>query len=164
MWHVTQDAVMLCHVMLCYVGGPGAPGSVVGYHVRLDAAVTQDTQLLFCTTGILLRRWDYHMLFRDQEFNILTLPQFNCYQLVVYHRATSSGAYVWMSCIVVWILCLQLVCVDLLLASHYIDWSICIVASNWALLLNRSQSFLAKQSEHCEAGFCSRDVLLISDC
>ncbi len=28
----------------------------VGYHVRLDAATTRDTRLLFCTTGILLRR------------------------------------------------------------------------------------------------------------
>jgi len=28
----------------------------VGYHVRLDAASTRDTRLLFCTTGILLRR------------------------------------------------------------------------------------------------------------
>ncbi len=26
------------------------------YHVRLDAASTRDTRLLFCTTGILLRR------------------------------------------------------------------------------------------------------------
>lgn len=28
----------------------------VGYHVRLDAATSRDTRLLFCTTGILLRR------------------------------------------------------------------------------------------------------------
>lgn len=28
----------------------------VGYHVRLDAAATHSTRLLFCTTGILLRR------------------------------------------------------------------------------------------------------------
>ncbi len=35
-------------------GSPGA--STVGYHVRLDAAVTRDTRLTFCTTGILLRR------------------------------------------------------------------------------------------------------------
>jgi ATP-dependent RNA helicase DHX29 len=28
----------------------------VGYHVRLDAATTRDARLLFCTTGILLRR------------------------------------------------------------------------------------------------------------
>ncbi len=34
----------------------GTPGSMVGYHVRLDAASTRDTRLLFCTTGILLRR------------------------------------------------------------------------------------------------------------
>ncbi len=31
-------------------------GSRVGYHVRLDAAMTRSTRLLFCTTGILLRR------------------------------------------------------------------------------------------------------------
>ena len=35
--------------------GSGA-GSRVGYHVRLDAAMTRETRLLFCTTGILLRR------------------------------------------------------------------------------------------------------------
>ncbi|CAK0787622.1 hypothetical protein CVIRNUC_010844 [Coccomyxa viridis] len=35
---------------------PGQPGSAVGYHVRLDAASTRATKLLFCTTGILLRR------------------------------------------------------------------------------------------------------------
>ena len=37
-------------------GGPGARGNRVGYHVRLDAAYTKDTRLLFCTTGILLRK------------------------------------------------------------------------------------------------------------
>jgi len=35
---------------------PGAPGGVVGHHVRLDPAHTRATRLLFCTTGILLRR------------------------------------------------------------------------------------------------------------
>jgi ATP-dependent RNA helicase DHX29 len=35
---------------------PGVKGSKIGYHVRLDAARTSDTRLLFCTTGILLRR------------------------------------------------------------------------------------------------------------
>ena len=34
----------------------GKPGSCVGYHVRLDAAAHKGTRLLFCTTGILLRR------------------------------------------------------------------------------------------------------------
>lgn len=29
---------------------------MTGYHVRLDDASTRDTRLLFCTTGILLRR------------------------------------------------------------------------------------------------------------
>ena len=33
-----------------------AAGSRVGYHVRLDASMTRATRLLFCTTGILLRR------------------------------------------------------------------------------------------------------------
>ena len=37
-------------------GGPGAGGNRVGYHVRLDAAYTKETRLLFCTTGILLRK------------------------------------------------------------------------------------------------------------
>jgi HrpA-like RNA helicase len=32
-------------------GAPGTPGSTVGYHVRLEAASTRDTRLLFCTTG-----------------------------------------------------------------------------------------------------------------
>ncbi|KAK9832693.1 hypothetical protein WJX81_000845 [Elliptochloris bilobata] len=35
---------------------PGSEGAIVGYHVRLDAATTAATRLLFCTTGILLRR------------------------------------------------------------------------------------------------------------
>eukprot|EP00887_Chlorella_sp_A99_P005373 scaffold1.g5373.t1 len=35
---------------------PGASDGRVGYHVRLDAAATAATRLLFCTTGILLRR------------------------------------------------------------------------------------------------------------
>jgi ATP-dependent RNA helicase DHX29 len=35
---------------------PGAPGASVGYQVRLDAARTSSTQLLFCTAGIMLRR------------------------------------------------------------------------------------------------------------
>ena len=30
--------------------------AAAGYHVRLDAATTAATRLLFCTTGILLRR------------------------------------------------------------------------------------------------------------
>jgi ATP-dependent RNA helicase DHX29 len=35
---------------------PGAPGASVGYQVRLDAARSAATRLLFCTAGILLRR------------------------------------------------------------------------------------------------------------
>lgn len=38
------------------MAAPGRPGSHIGYHVRLDAATSPDTCLLFCTTGILLRR------------------------------------------------------------------------------------------------------------
>ncbi len=36
--------------------GPGAVGAHVGYQVRNEAALTSSTRLLFCTTGILLRR------------------------------------------------------------------------------------------------------------
>ncbi|XP_028762861.1 DExH-box ATP-dependent RNA helicase DExH7, chloroplastic isoform X2 [Neltuma alba] len=35
---------------------PGSHGSLVGYQVRLDSARNEKTKLLFCTTGILLRR------------------------------------------------------------------------------------------------------------
>lgn len=35
---------------------PGAVGSLVGYQVRLDSARNEKTKLLFCTTGILLRK------------------------------------------------------------------------------------------------------------
>ncbi|CAN1828931.1 DExH-box ATP-dependent RNA helicase DExH7, chloroplastic [Linum perenne] len=35
---------------------PGADGSLVGYQVRLDSARNDGTKLLFCTTGILLRK------------------------------------------------------------------------------------------------------------
>nr|APO15850.1 helicase [Sesuvium portulacastrum] len=35
---------------------PGLDGSLVGYQVRLDSARNDQTKLLFCTTGILLRR------------------------------------------------------------------------------------------------------------
>ncbi|XP_031390935.1 DExH-box ATP-dependent RNA helicase DExH7, chloroplastic [Punica granatum] len=35
---------------------PGSRGSLVGYQVRLDSARTDKTKLLFCTTGILLRK------------------------------------------------------------------------------------------------------------
>ena len=36
--------------------GPGKSGSLVGYSVRFDSAVTSESRLVFCTTGILLRR------------------------------------------------------------------------------------------------------------
>ncbi|KAI4298953.1 hypothetical protein L6164_032458 [Bauhinia variegata] len=35
---------------------PGSDGSLVGYQVRLDSARNENTKLLFCTTGILLRK------------------------------------------------------------------------------------------------------------
>uniref|UniRef100_A0A804K786 Helicase ATP-binding domain-containing protein n=2 Tax=Musa acuminata subsp. malaccensis TaxID=214687 RepID=A0A804K786_MUSAM len=35
---------------------PGSDGSLVGYQVRLDVARNEKTKLLFCTTGILLRK------------------------------------------------------------------------------------------------------------
>ncbi|XP_020527145.1 DExH-box ATP-dependent RNA helicase DExH7, chloroplastic isoform X1 [Amborella trichopoda] len=35
---------------------PGSNGSLVGYQVRLDSARNEKTRLLFCTTGILLRK------------------------------------------------------------------------------------------------------------
>ncbi|KAK4804565.1 hypothetical protein SAY86_004382 [Trapa natans] len=35
---------------------PGSKGSLVGYQVRLDSARNDKTKLLFCTTGILLRK------------------------------------------------------------------------------------------------------------
>ena len=40
----------------CERGGVGGSGSLVGHHVRLDAKITNQTRLTFCTTGILLRR------------------------------------------------------------------------------------------------------------
>ncbi|KAM1735057.1 hypothetical protein ACFX11_020446 [Malus domestica] len=36
---------------------PGSKGSLVGYQVRLDSASNDKTKLLFCTTGILLRKF-----------------------------------------------------------------------------------------------------------
>ncbi|KAL4654864.1 hypothetical protein ACB092_01G411400 [Castanea dentata] len=36
---------------------PGSDGSLVGYQVRLDSARSEKTKLLFCTTGILLRKF-----------------------------------------------------------------------------------------------------------
>eukprot|EP00958_Prasinococcus_capsulatus_P005428 scaffold526_cov356-Prasinococcus_capsulatus_cf.AAC.4 len=36
--------------------GPGNGNSLIGYHVRLDPKYSSSTRLLFCTTGILLRR------------------------------------------------------------------------------------------------------------
>lgn len=38
------------------VGDPVGVGGLVGYSVRLDSKSSQQTRLLFCTTGVLLRR------------------------------------------------------------------------------------------------------------
>eukprot|EP00883_Tetradesmus_obliquus_P006330 jgi/Sobl393_1/16814/SZX72388.1 len=38
------------------VGDPAGVGGLVGYSVRLDSKTSQYTRLLFCTTGVLLRR------------------------------------------------------------------------------------------------------------
>jgi ATP-dependent RNA helicase DHX29 len=39
---------------------PGSDGSLIGYQVRLDSARNEKTRLLFCTTGILLRKLMVH--------------------------------------------------------------------------------------------------------
>lgn len=51
-------AISVAERVACERGepAPGERGSVVGYSVRLDSATTADTRLLFCTTGVLLRR------------------------------------------------------------------------------------------------------------
>ncbi|KAK1258481.1 putative pre-mRNA-splicing factor ATP-dependent RNA helicase [Acorus gramineus] len=46
---------------------PGSSGSIVGYQVRLDSARNEKTKLLFCTTGILLRK-----LSGDRDLNDIT--------------------------------------------------------------------------------------------
>jgi hypothetical protein len=38
------------------VGDPAGVGGLVGYSVRLDSKLSQYTRLMFCTTGVLLRR------------------------------------------------------------------------------------------------------------
>jgi hypothetical protein len=40
----------------CQVSDPAGVGGLVGYSVRLDSKVSQYTRLMFCTTGVLLRR------------------------------------------------------------------------------------------------------------
>lgn len=45
--------------------GPGLTGSLVGYQVRLDSARNDQTKLLFCTTGILLRQLAGNKGFHD---------------------------------------------------------------------------------------------------
>ena len=50
---------------------PGEEGAAVGYQVRLNAAVNSDTQLLFCTTGILLRRIQSDPLLQDVSHIIM---------------------------------------------------------------------------------------------
>jgi HrpA-like RNA helicase len=50
---------------------PGTRGSMVGYHVRLDAAASSSTKLLFCTTGILLRRLQSEPLLKGTSHVII---------------------------------------------------------------------------------------------
>lgn len=45
--------------------------SQVGYHVRLDACSTSATRLLFCTTGILLRKMQGDPLLSDVSHVVL---------------------------------------------------------------------------------------------
>jgi ATP-dependent RNA helicase DHX29 len=55
----------------CERGGVGGGGSLVGHHVRLDAAVTKDTRLTFMTAGILLRRMHGDPLLSDVSHVVL---------------------------------------------------------------------------------------------
>ena len=56
-WQYRIDSNLTAHICdHLWPSFEGALGSIVGYHVRLDAAAHKDTKLLFCTTGILLRR------------------------------------------------------------------------------------------------------------
>eukprot|EP00879_Flechtneria_rotunda_P019881 GHRR01020897.1.p1 GENE.GHRR01020897.1~~GHRR01020897.1.p1 ORF type:complete len:959 (+),score=404.55 GHRR01020897.1:326-3202(+) len=49
-------AVGLATRVSAEVGDPRGVGGIVGYSVRLDSRVSAATRLLFCTTGVLLRR------------------------------------------------------------------------------------------------------------
>ena len=51
--------------------GVGGAGSLVGHHVRLDAAVTKDTRLTFMTAGILLRRMHGDPMLSDVSHVVL---------------------------------------------------------------------------------------------
>ena len=59
---VTQPRRVAATALACRVAEemdsppPGKPDSLVGYHVRLDRAVSETAQLVYCTVGILLRQ------------------------------------------------------------------------------------------------------------
>jgi hypothetical protein len=61
--------------MLLVLNSIAEPGSTsfrqVGYHVRLDACSTSATRLLFCTTGILLRKMQGDPLLSDVSHVVL---------------------------------------------------------------------------------------------
>lgn len=68
-------------------GPPGA--STVGYHVRLDAAVSRDTRLCFCTTGILLRRLAADPLLAGVSH--VVVDEVRAASLIPYHVWSSYG-------------------------------------------------------------------------
>lgn len=49
-------AVGLATRVAAETGDPAGLGGLVGYSVRLDSRCSSSTRLLFCTTGVLLRR------------------------------------------------------------------------------------------------------------
>ena len=55
----------------CERRGVGARGSLVGHHVRLDAAVCEDTRLTFMTAGILLRKMHGDAMLEDVSHVVL---------------------------------------------------------------------------------------------
>ena len=55
----------------CERNGVGGKGSLVGHHVRLDAAVTKDTRLTFMTAGVLLRKMHGDPLLREASHVVL---------------------------------------------------------------------------------------------
>ena len=70
-------------------GGREKPGITIGYQIRHEAVSSHATRLLFCTTGILLRR-----LASDPEMNdvsnIVLDEVFNCIYYVIIKVALST--------------------------------------------------------------------------
>ena len=51
-------------------------GRTVGYQIRMESKMSQQTRLLFCTTGILLRRMEADRLLEGRYGGMnLTLPR-----------------------------------------------------------------------------------------